>query len=60
MLHRSLVLASFAVMVAGSASAATEKFHATLDGGVRGAALKVDRIRRGDRVVGYGDARTDL
>ncbi len=30
MLHRSLVLASFAVMVAGSASAATEKFHATL------------------------------
>ncbi len=30
MLHRSLVLAGFAVMVAGSASAATEKFHATL------------------------------
>jgi CHRD domain len=30
MFHRSLVLASFAVMVAGSASAATEKFHATL------------------------------
>jgi hypothetical protein len=30
MLHRSLVLASFAVIVAGSASAATEKFHATL------------------------------
>jgi CHRD domain len=30
MLHRSLVLAGFAVMFAGSASAATEKFHATL------------------------------
>ncbi len=30
MLHRSLVLASFAVIIAGSASAATEKFHATL------------------------------
>src|ERR1700684_4457995 len=30
MFHRSLVLAGFAVMLAGSASAATEKFHATL------------------------------
>ena len=30
MFHRSLVLAGFAVMVAGAASAATEKFHATL------------------------------
>ena len=30
MLHRSLVLAGFAIIVAGSASAATEKFHATL------------------------------
>src|ERR1700749_2558992 len=31
MFHRSLVFASFAVIVAGSASAATEKFHATLE-----------------------------
>ncbi len=30
MFRRSLVLASFAVLLAGSASAATEKFHATL------------------------------
>ncbi|HBK06374.1 MAG TPA: CHRD domain-containing protein [Acetobacteraceae bacterium] len=33
MFRRSLVLASFAVMIAGSASAATEKFHATLTAG---------------------------
>ena len=33
MLRRSLVLASFAVMLAGSASAATEKYHATLTAG---------------------------
>jgi hypothetical protein len=31
MLRRSMVLAGFAVMLAGSASAATMKFHATLD-----------------------------
>jgi hypothetical protein len=31
MFRRSLVLASFAVLLAGSASAATVKFHATLD-----------------------------
>jgi CHRD domain len=31
MFRRSLVLAGFAVMFAGSASAATVKFHATLD-----------------------------
>ena len=33
MFRRSLVLASFAVMLAGSASAATQKFHATLTAG---------------------------
>jgi hypothetical protein len=33
MFGKSLVLASFAVLVAGSASAATEKFHATLTAG---------------------------
>jgi hypothetical protein len=31
MFHRSLLFAGFAVIVAGSASAATEKFHATLE-----------------------------
>lgn len=33
MFRRSLVLASFAVLIAGSASAATQKFHATLTAG---------------------------
>lgn len=33
MLRRSLVFAGFAVILAGSASAATVKFHATLDAG---------------------------
>lgn len=33
MLRKSLVLAGFAVLIAGSASAATEKFHATLSAG---------------------------
>src|SRR6478752_249018 len=33
MFGKSLVLASLAVLVAGSASAATEKFHATLTAG---------------------------
>lgn len=40
MLRRSLALASFAVLLAGTASAATEKFHANLTAGAEVPATK--------------------
>ena len=55
MLRRTILLAGTAILLAGTASAATVKYNATLLPTSEVSADQLDRKGRGDRDTRYGD-----